>query len=385
MNQSPSSSPKGDILIVDDQLENLQILFELLTENGYEVRRVIDGKQALVAASSEPPDLILLDIMMPNLNGHEVCQLLKNRPQTKDIPVVFLSAIRDSAETIKSFEVGGNDYISKPFHVREVLARIENQIALSNQKRKLAEQYRQLEEINQKLARLNRELEQFSLIVAHDLQQPLTCLIAFYQLLLVECGDRLNESEKTYVEGIGEAALRMQHLIRDLLTYCRCDISEIPLQLTDCNRVVEQVLRDLQPEREATHAAVTSDLLPAIIAEPTQLGQVFQNLIGNAIKYRRDEVAPQIHIAASEEGEDWIFCLSDNGIGVPETSRDRIFKIFTRLHANQKYPGTGIGLSICKKIIESYGGKIWVESEVGVGSQFYFSIPKNPHSGRDMN
>ncbi|MEB3883049.1 ATP-binding protein [Lyngbya sp. CCY1209] len=385
MNESPSSSRNGDILIVDDQPENLQILFEMLTQNGYEVRRVIDGKQALVAASSEPPDLILLDIMMPFLNGYEVCQLLKSQPQTKDIPVFFLSALNSQEEKIKSFKIGGSDYISKPFHVKEVLARIDHQIAIANQKRQLAKQCDQLEEINQKLTRSNRELEQFASVVAHDLQQPLTSLIAFSQLLKAERGDRWDEREKTYIEGTVEASIRMQRLIRDLLTYCRCDTPDIPLQLTDCNRILEQVLRDLQPEIEAKNAAVSWDILPAAIAEPIQLGQVFQNLIGNALKYRRDDVAPQIHVAASEAGQDWIFCLSDNGIGIPETDFDRIFKIFTRLHANQQYPGTGIGLSICQKIVESYGGKIWVESEVGVGSKFYFSIPKNPEFDPDIN
>ncbi|MGC9527634.1 MAG: sensor histidine kinase [Limnospira sp.] len=368
---------KGDILVVDDKPENLQLLFDMLTGQGYDVRRVINGKQALTAATSEPPDLILLDIMMPGLNGYEVCQLLKNKPQTKEIPVIFLSALKDVSEKVKGFDMGGVDYISKPFELREILARIENQLTIGCQRRQIAEQYGKLEELNQKLLRSNRELEQFASVVSHDLQQPLTSLKAFAQLLQIEYESQFDVKATTYVDRIVTSATRMQRLIQDLLMYCGCDTPDTPLQLTDCNRVLEQVLSDLSWEIEATNAAVRSDILPTVMANPIQLGEVFQNLIGNALKYRRDDVAPQIYITASKEEMHWMFCVSDNGIGIANKSFDNIFKIFTRLHSFKQYPGTGIGLSICKKIIESYGGKIWVESSVGVGTKFYFTFKKN--------
>lgn len=377
MDEPPEVYPKGDILVVDDKPENLRLLFDMLTGQGYDVRRVIDGKQALTAATSEPPDLILLDIMMPGLNGYEVCQLLKSQPRTKEIPVIFLSALKDVSEKVRGFDVGGVDYISKPFELREILARIENQLTIGRQRRQIAEQYGKLEELNQKLLRSNRELEQFASVVSHDLQQPLTSLKAFAQLLQIEYEGQFDEKAASYVDRIVTSATRMQRLIRDLLTYCGCDTPPAPLQLTDCNPVLEQVLSDLRLEIEATNATVTSDLLPAVMADPIQLGEVFQNLIGNAIKYRRDGVAPQVRITVSEEGRHWLFCVADNGIGIPEKSFDRIFKIFTRLHGFNKYPGTGIGLSICKKIVESYGGQIWVESTVGLGTKFYFKLKKH--------
>ncbi|MBS0016580.1 MAG: response regulator [Arthrospira sp. SH-MAG29] len=367
---------KGDILIVDDKPENLQFLFTMLTENGYDVRRVINGKQAINVALFEPPDLILLDIMMPNLNGYDVCKILKEKPETKDIPIIFLSALKDVSEKVKGFNVGGVDYISKPFELLEILARVENQLTIVRQKRQLAEQNARLEQLNQQLLRSNQELEQFASVVSHDLQQPLTSLKAFAQLLQIECYDELKEKPREYVNHIINASIRMQRMIQDLLIYCGCDTHSPALELINCNQVLAQILVDLRLEINKNHAQIKYDNLPEIKANHIHLTEVFQNLISNAIKYRSDDLAPLINISCQETDTNWIFCCADNGIGIESQEFENIFKIFTRLHTFKKYPGTGIGLSICKKIIESYGGKIWLESNPGLGTQFYFTFPK---------
>ena len=376
MNNVAVNQNKGDILIVDDKPENLQFLFTMLTENGYDVRRVINGKQAINVALFDPPDLILLDIMMPNLNGYEVCKILKEQPETQDIPIIFLSALKDVSEKVKGFNVGGVDYISKPFELLEILARVENQLTIVRQKRQLAEQNARLEQLNQQLLRSNQELEQFASVVSHDLQQPLTSLKAFAQLLQIECHDELREKPREYVNHIINASIRMQTMIQDLLIYCGCDTHSPNLELIDCNQLLAQILIDLRLEIDKNNATIQYDNFPKIKANHIHLTEVFQNLISNAIKYRSDDLAPSINISCQETDTNWIFCCADNGIGIESKDFENIFKIFTRLHTFKKYPGTGIGLSICKKIIESYGGKIWLESNPGVGTQFYFTFHK---------
>ena len=223
------------------------------------------------------------------------------------------------------------------------------------------------------LAHSNQELQQFAYVASHDLQEPLRMVTSYVQLLERRYKDQLDADANEFIDYAVDGASRMQGLINDLLAYSRVGTQAKEFEPTDCKAVLERVLADLHTTVAEGNAVVSHDALPTITADPSQLGQVFQNLISNAIKYRCDR-APEIHISAERKDSEWLFSVRDNGIGIDPQYAERIFVIFQRLHTREEYPGTGIGLAVCKKIVERHRGRIWVESEAGKGSTFYFTI-----------
>lgn len=203
---------------------------------------------------------------------------------------------------------------------------------------------------------------------------------SFGQLLARRYKGRLDTDADEFIEYMVEGVTRMQAMINDLLAYSRVTTRGGSFEPTDSAAGVARVLRSLQPAIEENSAMVTHDLLPTVVADATQLEQLFQNLIGNAIKFHGDE-PPRVHISARQEGAEWVFSVRDNGIGIDPEYADRIFAIFQRLHTREEYPGTGIGLAICKRIVERHGGRIWVESELGRGATFYFAMPVEGDAG----
>ncbi|MEG3846233.1 PAS domain S-box protein [Microcoleus sp. herbarium19] len=625
------------ILIVDDQPSNLRFLSELLTAQGYQVYRAICGQLALNAAIAYCPNLILLDIRMPEMNGYEVCLRLKKTAETAQIPVIFLSVLDDINDKLQAFRVGGADYIAKPFQVEEVLARIDKQVSLQKLQQQLKEQNAQLQQsqsllasilnssldgvvaysavrnnqgnivdfqwllvnaaaeklsglllneivgkyllaeipqvgksglfdlyvsvvetgetvdqeffyehdrdtsawlhivavklndglavtfrnitdrkraeialreseerfraifeqaavgiaktalcgqflrVNpgfcqivgypesellqldweaithsddieadreyvrlllsgeietfsrekrllckdrelcwanvtvstmrdaegtaqylicaiediserkqvqellqaslesqtsyaQELTRSNAELEQFAYVASHDLQAPLGTIAGYAQLLERRCHSQLDAQGNKFIGNIVNSCVRMQALIDDLLEYSRVGRSQKPFELIDCNQVFEDACANLQLAIRKNQASVTRGDLPRVIGDSFQLLQLFQNLIGNAIKYR-SSLAPVVIFGALRQGDNWVFSVQDNGIGIPEQYHPRIFQIFQRLHTQKEYSGTGIGLAICQRIVDRHGGRLWVESEPDRGSTFYFSVP----------
>jgi len=220
----------------------------------------------------------------------------------------------------------------------------------------------------------NQELEHFAYVASHDLQEPLRMVSSFLQLLQRRYSAQLDDKANRYIAQAVAGSVRMKGLINDLLSYSRVGASH-ELALVDCNAVLQHVLATLNGPIEETDALVTYDPLPKVVADEGQLGQVFQNLIGNAIKFQREEPL-KVHIGVEEDALEWVFRVVDNGIGIDQAYVERIFVIFQRLHTREEYPGTGIGLAICKKIVERQGGRIWLTSEVGKGTTFYFSLPK---------
>jgi PAS domain S-box-containing protein len=224
------------------------------------------------------------------------------------------------------------------------------------------------------LARSNAELEQFAYVASHDLQEPLRMVSSFTQLLAKRYRGRLDADADEFVGYVVEGAVRMQALINDLLMYSRVGRKDKGLTAVDCGAIVATACANLRNTIDETGAAVTIDPLPTLVAESTQLLQLFQNLIGNALKFTKAG-PPRIHLGASRRGPEWIFWVKDNGIGIESRYAERIFQVFQRLHNRKEYPGTGIGLAICKKVVERHGGRIWVESKPGHGSVFYFTLP----------
>ncbi|HAT12387.1 MAG TPA: hybrid sensor histidine kinase/response regulator [Microcoleaceae bacterium UBA11344] len=432
MDNNLQETPLGNILVVDDTPENLRLLSTMLTQRGYVPRCVINGKMALRACNYNPPDLILLDIMMPQMNGYEVCQHLKLDAKTRDIPVIFISAKDEVFDKVNAFTVGGVDYISKPFQFEEVLARIESHLTLRKLQKQLKEQNillqqeissrlaveeilheknqilqqeissrcaveKALQEQNlllqkeignrqcaesallksyQELARSNAELEQFAYVASHDLQAPLATIASYAQLLEKRSKDQLDSQANKFIGNIVQGCTRMQTLIDDLLEYSRLGRSQKPFQPTDCHQVVERALANLQWVIRDTQAVVSCSELPVVNGDISQLVQLFQNLVGNAIKYRQD-APPVVSVSACKHQDHWLFSVSDNGIGIAPQHQERIFQIFQRLHTQKEYSGTGIGLAICQKIVQRHGGRIWVESEPSQGSTFHFTLNEN--------
>jgi light-regulated signal transduction histidine kinase (bacteriophytochrome) len=238
--------------------------------------------------------------------------------------------------------------------------------------RKQAEE--QLLTILEELKRSNSELEQFAYVASHDLQEPLRAVAGMVQLLQKRYHGQLDERADEYIGLAMDGANRMQTLITDLLEYSRVNRRGNPIQATDANEALRSALLNLHEAIQQSGATVTNGTLPTVEADAIQITQLFQNLIGNAIKFR-SENPPQIHIAVEELPDAWHFSVCDNGIGIEPQYFERIFLVFQRLHTRREYPGTGIGLSICKKIVERHGGRIWVESEPGQGTTFHFTIP----------
>ncbi len=232
----------------------------------------------------------------------------------------------------------------------------------------------ELEEANAKLSYSNRELEQFAYVASHDLQEPLRAVNSYAQLLSRKYQGNLDAKADKYLGYITEGATRMQQLINDLLEFSRVGTRVKALQPIDCETLLSKVLDNLKIAIAESRTRVTHAPLPTVMGDEIQLIQLLQNLIGNAIKFRCEE-SPQVHISTEQTQNEWVFAIRDNGIGMEAEYLDRIFTIFQRLHSKSEYPGTGIGLAVCKKIVECHGGRIWVESTPGVGSAFYFTIP----------
>jgi len=253
-------------------------------------------------------------------------------------------------------------------------ARDELEIRVKERTIELTEANERLEQLTADLKRSNQDLEQFAYIASHDLQEPLRAVASYTQMLAKRYQGKLDEKADIYIGFVVDGATRMQQLIKDLLAYSRVGRHKLKLQSTDCNAVVHKVLKDLQLSIAENQATITVDSLPTVLADTTQITNLFQNLIGNAIKYR-SEAPPQVDISAEKQSSKWVFRVRDNGIGIEPQYAEQIFGIFQRLHASDEYPGTGLGLAICQRIVERHGGHIWVESQLEKGAIFCFEIP----------
>jgi PAS domain S-box-containing protein len=252
-------------------------------------------------------------------------------------------------------------------------------VGIASTERDITERKRTEEALKKTIAdmeRSNKELEQFAYVASHDLQEPLRMVESFTQLLAKRYKDKLDADANEFIGYAVDGANRMQKMINDLLSYSRVGTRGKPFEAVGCTAILNQALTNLRMAIEETGAMITQDPLPTVMGDESQLVQLFQNLIDNAIKFRREEEPPRIHISAEDRGNDWFFSIKDNGIGIDPQYNERIFIIFQRLHRREEHPGTGIGLTICKKIVERHGGRVWVDSQPGNGSTFYFTIPK---------
>ena len=316
-----------------------------------------------------PADLV-------GLGAADMIEKAKKAYLHPDEAVARIHEILDRGQPVKGEEVamrdGGaclRDFV--PLNVQgRSYGRLWHHFDISD--RKQAEEA--LQKAAEELARSNKDLDQFASVASHDLQEPLRTVAGFVQLLRKEYGDRLDAKADSYIGYTVDGVKRMQALIHDLLVYARVGTrSREPVPI-DAGTALGQALDNLHESIQAAGAEITHGQLPTVRADLSQLAQLFQNLLGNALKFR-SQAPPKIHVDACREGDYWRFSVRDNGIGIDAKFQEQIFEVFRRLHTRKQYTGTGIGLAICKKIVDRHGGRIWVESEPGQGATFHFTIP----------
>jgi signal transduction histidine kinase len=384
------------ILIVDDKKENLFSLKTLLQLHLYDADTADSGEEALKKILKNEYELIILDVQMPGMDGYEVAEIITGYSKSKDIPIIFLSAVNiDKRFITKGYNSGGVDYITKPFDPELLLLKIKtfsrlykqtkelNDIKL-NLEQKVEERTSELQQANKELETSNAELQQYAFIASHDLQEPLRKIITFSQIL----NERFaaNNEASQYIKRIVTSSERMRTLINDLLNYSKLSITPEFIK-TPLNLVIQDTIADLEVSIKEAGGKIVVDQLPTIKIIPDQMRQAFQNIISNAIKFSKPGIPPLIKIQsdftneksseskATPNGNYCRIYISDNGIGFSEQYLDKIFAMFQRLHTKTEYEGTGIGLSIVKKIIEKHDGIVTARSKEGEGATFIIVLP----------
>jgi len=361
----------GNILIVDDTPANLRVLSGMLKDEGYKVRPVPSGTLALRAAKSDPPDLILLDIMMPEMDGYETCQKLKESEQLREIPVIFISALNEVDDKVKAFQNGGVDYITKPFQFEEVHARVDTHLRIQQQKQELRQRYKELQQ-------LEAMRENLTDMIVHDMRNPLSGISGFLELLQMTEESNLSDKGKEFVHKARNSSEFLIDMTSSLLDLSKLESGEMNLDKRECELqvLIREAYNHVESLTEEKRVELDLPDSPHLLSCDAELiKRVIQNLIGNALKFTSSDGSVSVSIL-NGDGETKV-AITDSGPGIPEDYREKIFEKFGQVEARQegKKYSTGIGLSFCKLAVESHGGEIDVDSEVGRGSTFWFTIP----------
>lgn len=362
---------KITLLVVDDVPANLSVLSDSLSNAGFKVLVAQDGKRAIKKAEHVQPDLILLDIMMPEMDGFETCRILKSQPTTQNIPIIFMTALTDTLDKVKGFSLGASDYITKPIQHEEVLARINTHL-------KLCKLQQELQKHTLELEKRNLELEAFARTVAHDLKNPLNLIINYTEEVLETCplGTPIDEEATQQLGKVVQSGQKMINIIEALLLLAGVSKQEnIPTQVLDMGKIITQVIEH-RLAHLFTHHQVHIEFpshWPAAVGYAPWLEEVWANYLSNALKYGGNP--PHITLGADVQPNDKIrFWIKDNGLGLSPTAQAQLFTPFTRLHQSRA-EGHGLGLSIVQQIIEKLGGEVGIESQLNQGSLFYFTLP----------
>jgi signal transduction histidine kinase len=369
--------PAG-ILVVDDTPANLRLLTGMLKEHGYRVRPVPSGRLAMQAVQNELPDLILLDITMPEMSGYEVCEQLKAEPASRDIPVLFISALDETIDKIKAFAVGGLDYITKPFQFEEVEARVQTHLRLRQLQVELEQRNRQVQASYDQLRELETLRDNLTSMVVHDMRSPLMGIMGYLEILEMDAGPKLNPTELAVLSEAREVAQVLAGMVNSLLDVSRLEQGQMPLHLApaDLDALIAAGLGSLGalPQQVSLRHLQHSPAL-RVTCDADLVTRVVANLVGNAIKFTPE--GGQVTVAAESCEQGVKIRVVDTGGGIPREYHQRIFEKFGQVEARQQRTmySTGLGLTFCKLAVEAQGGRIGVESEVGKGSTFWFTLP----------
>jgi two-component system NtrC family sensor kinase len=402
---------RARVLTIDDSPTYLHRLAADLRIEHYIVDTAESAAEGLEKVRASAYDCVLIDFDLSGSDGAQVCRSIREmqNERTSAPVLIVLTSHNDTEHMTRGFTAGADDYICKSTDMAVIRARVrallrrkflveENQHILNELKEKeletirakaekesaelralmadqLAEANRELERVNRNLDLLNKELEQFAYAAAHDLQEPLRMIGIYSQLLQARYAQALDERAAQYVAYCVDGAQRMDLLIKGLLDYARAtQSSDEVAHPVNCDAVLDRALANLQGVVLETAAEIVRGPLPSLCVEEIRIQQLLQNLVGNALKYRRSGVVPRVVISAERQADEWLFAVSDNGIGIEPSQLASVFGAFKRLH-QKGYSGTGLGLAICQRIVQHYGGRIWVESEPDSGSTFYFTLP----------
>ena len=420
MEKSALSLRKSDakILVVDDRADNLVSIEAILEQDNYSIVKANSGKAALkILLNDHDFSLILMDVQMPELSGYETATIIYERDKLRNIPIIFITAHSYDEDFIfKGYRMGGVDYIYKPIKPELLRAKVavfvelysKNQQLMQQEKkllaandflqkeieeRKISEQKvnllnEQLIANNESLKQMNEELDQFAYMASHDLQEPLRKIQVFSDKILKN--NNFDQDSEKYFGKIINSSKRMQHLINNLLDFSRHTVSSNDFKKTPLNDLVKNALTELEVEIEKSNAKINYGELPVVSAVPGLMQQLFYNLFSNAIKFRKSSVDLVIDVRAekmsavdlskftkySTNKNYYKITVSDNGIGFDDKYAEDIFRVFKRLHSYHEFDGTGVGLSICKKIVEKHNGFIKAESEIDKGSTFIIGLPE---------
>lgn len=405
------------ILLVDDRDDNLMSIESILQPDGYEIIKANSGRQALkILLSRFDFALILMDVQMPNLNGFETASLIYEREKLRHIPIIFITAHDYGDENVfKGYKSGAVDFIYKPINPDFLRMKVSVFVDLYRKTHQLIAQEQKLIAINKsleneinerkhseekikalnlqllknidKLEAANKDLDRFAFMASHDLQEPLRKILTFSERLQTKFGDILDDEGKRYISRIQVATQRLQVLIKDIMTFARISMEKSNFVLTDLNSLLEEVIEEMDSTIQEKKAKVNIEQLPAMYINPTLMRPLFYNLIHNALKYSKSAEDPVIRIYAEQDAPDnghgmaagsTKYCrilVEDNGIGFDQKYAEQIFEMFKRLHHQDEYEGTGIGLAFCKKIVEQHEGYICAKGIPGKGSTFIISLP----------
>ncbi len=405
------------ILLVDDREDNLLAIETIFEPDGYRFVKANSGREALKILLREFDfALILMDVKMPNLNGFETASLIYERDKLKHIPIIFITANNFGDENLyRGYQAGAIDYIYKPIKPEVLRAKVSVLMDLYRKNRQLLAQEQRLVAINKSLEmeikerkaseekvkhlnrqlleniasleQANKDLDRFAFMASHDLQEPLRKIRMFSDRLALKYNDVMDEDGRTNIQRIHKAAERMQNLITDILTFSKISVDTPSFVDADMNGLIAEVLVDLDEEIKTKNGKVIVEKLPTLSVNPSLIKPLFHNLIGNALKYSKKDTTPVVKITSEvssqlngkmNNGISPKYCriyIQDNGIGFDQKYAEEIFGMFKRLHHNSEFQGTGIGLALCKKIVEQHNGYISARSKVNEGSTFIISLP----------
>ncbi len=413
---------KIKILIAEDSPTQAQQLQYLLEQQGYTAEVAANGRQALEMAPKFKPTLIISDVVMPEMDGYQLCQKIKADPALHDTPIILVTTMSDPQDVIRGLECGADNFFLKPYDEQYLVSRVKYVLvnremrrveqagmgveiyfhgqrhfitadrlqilnllmstyeAAIQRNKELNRSQEELRSLNAKLDSANKELESFSYSVSHDLRAPLRHIDGYLGLLEKHAKDRLDDKGKGFLKVISESARQMGRLIDDLLAFSQMSRAEMMRREVDMGRLVQETIRALQPESQGRDIRWNIAELPVVLADAAMMRQVLINLLANAVKYTRTRTVAEIEVGVQRTENDFIFFVRDNGVGFDMQYVDKLFGVFQRLHRAEDFEGTGIGLANVRRIISRHSGRTWAEARLDEGAIFYFSLPQSQES-----